>query len=29
MNKKSYLKITAGLIAVLLWLYVRYIVGIK
>jgi len=27
--KKSYLKLTAGLIAVLLWLYVRYVVGIK
>jgi len=29
MNKKTYLKITALVIAALLWLYVRYILGIR
>ena len=29
MNKKLYLKITALLTAILLWLYVRYILGIN
>lgn len=29
MNKKSYLKLIALLIAILLWVYVRHILGIN
>jgi len=29
MNKKTYLKITAMVIALLLWFYTRYILGIN